>query len=127
MPDLKTNDDDMGLMMVPGQVEVLTDFYTPQEINRSRGLKYAATKVPGYYQGEFALVPLRSEEDGAAFTPPKKEALPKGIPVEDTAYNPFDERFEELEAREAKRDEKLRKKTLGMRTTKKHGSAPARV
>jgi hypothetical protein len=127
VPDLKMNDDDMGLMLRPGQVEVLTDFYTPQEINRSRGLRYAATEIPGCYEGENALVPIRTEEEGKEFKLPKKQALPKGVPIEDTAYNPFDERFEELELREAKREEKLKRKTLGMKVTKKHGKAPAHI
>jgi len=126
VPDMKTNDDDMGLTFQPGEVVVLTDFYTPQEINRSKGLRHAATDLNGV-GGRPILVPLSSEEEGLAFKVPKKTKYSKGTMFEDTAQNDFDDRFAELEAREAKREEKLLKKTLASRKLKKHGQAPSRV
>lgn len=126
VPDMKTSDEDMGLTFQPGEVIVLTDFYSPQQINRSKGLRYAATKVKGVGDNPM-LVPLASEEEGAAFVPPQKKKYPKGTVIEDQAHNDFDDRFAELEQREAKREEKLLKKTLASRRLKKHGQAPARV
>jgi len=126
IPDLKAYSEDRGLTLEPGEYSVLTDFYTPQEINRSRGLRYAATEEPGL-NGKPALIPLSCEEDAAKFVLPEKKKYPKGTQVEDLEPNDFDERFEELEKREAKREEKLLKKTLGMRRTKQHGSAPQHV
>lgn len=127
IPDLRdANEDSMGLMLNPGQIEVLTDYYTPLQINRSRGLKWAATSLEGL-GGNKALVPLNSVEEGESFVLPKKKELPKGTEIIDDSPNDFDLRFEELEAREAKREEKMLKKTLGMRVTKQHGSAPKSV
>jgi len=131
VPDLKNGPEDMGLMMLPGQIEVLTDFYSPQQINRSRGLRYAATKMEGYgstmADPKYALVPLKSVDEGESFKAPERKKLPKGVEIEDESYNDFDLRFEELEARDAKREEKLLKKTLGMRVSKQHGASPVHV
>jgi len=126
VPDMKTNDDDMGLVFQPGEIFTLSDFYSPQEINRSKGLRFAATKAEGV-NGNFMLVPLSNEEEGAGFVVPKKKQYPKGTIMEDTVPNDFDLRFDELEAKEAKREEKLLRKTLAGKRTKQHGSAPARV
>lgn len=126
VPDLKTNVEDMGLVLNPGMHIVLTDFYTPQEINRSKGLRYAATKLVGA-GSEFALVPIASEAEASTYQVPERKQLPKGIPIEDMTPNDFDIRFNELEAREAKREEKLLRKTLGMGRTKEHGRAPQHV
>ena len=126
VPDMKTNDEDMGLVFEPGEVVLLTDFYSPQQINRSKGLRYAATKLLGV-SDKFMLIPLAREEDGKAFVAPQKKKYAKGTSFEDMEQNDFDDRFAELEQREAKREEKLLKKTLASRTTKKHGQAPVRV
>ena len=128
MPDLRSsNPDDQGLMMQPGEVVVLTDFYTPMEINRSRGLRYAATKMPGIDGRGFAMVPLNNEEEGSTFVLPEKKKYAPGTSFDDDSDNPFDDRFDELEKREAKREEKLVKKTLAGRKQKKHGSSPSHV
>lgn len=126
VPDLKTNAEDPGLMLYPGEVIKLTDFHSPMEINRSKGLRYAASKLPGL-NGNFALVPLKHEDEGLAFKVPERQKYPKGTIVEDQNPNDFDYRFEELEMRDAKREEKLLKKTLAGRVTKKHGAAPVHV
>jgi hypothetical protein len=126
IPDMKTTDEDMGLVFNPGEVVVLTDFYSPQQINRSKGLRHAATIMKGV-GGNPMLVPLDSEEDAKEFKVPKKKTYAKGTTFEDHEPNDFDDRFYELEQREAKREEKLLRKTLGHRKTKKHGSAPAKV
>lgn len=135
--DLKSGPEDPGLMLQPEQIEVLTDYYSPQQINRSRGLKYAATKLEGLkikdirgnvtVISEFALVPLRTVEEGEEFHLPPKVQLPKGVEIEDTVPNDFDLRFEEEEAKEAKRNEKLFKKTLGLKVSKQHGGSPTHV
>jgi len=126
VPDLKTNPEDTGLMLYPGEVIKLTDFYSPMEINRSKGLRYAASKLPGL-DGNFALIPLGNEDQAAEFKLPQKQKYPKGTVIEDQQVNDFDLRFEELEMRDAKREEKLLKKTLAGRVTRKHGVAPAAV
>ena len=121
MPDLRSsNPDDLGLMMQPGEVVVLTDFYTPMEINRSRGLRYAATKMQGV--NGFAMCPLKTEEEGKEFILPQRKKYPAGTTIEDMEDNAFDDRFDELEKREAKREEKLMKKTLGGRKQRQQGS-----
>lgn len=122
VPDLRSNmPEDPGLIIQPGEVYNLGDFYTPMEINRSRGLRYAATKMKGV-EGNRALVPLANEEEGGNFKVPEKKKYPAGTTMEDTADNPFDERFDELEKREAKREDKLLKKTLAGRKQRQHGS-----
>jgi hypothetical protein len=126
MPDLKTGPEDMGLSMNPGEYIKLSDFYTPQEINRSKGLRRAATEMKSF-NGNFVLIPLKCEEDAKLFVVPEKTKYPKGTIVEDMADNDFDLRFEELETKEAKANEKILKKTLAGRVTKKHGTAPATV
>jgi hypothetical protein len=113
--------------MEPGQFISLTDFYTPQEINRSKGLRRASTEMKSGIGDKCVLVPLRTEEEAAAFVVPKKATYPKGTVIEDPNDNDFDIRFEELELREAKANEKILKKTLAGRVTKKHGAAPATV
>jgi len=126
VPDLKTNSEDTGLMLYPGEVIRLTDFYSPMEINRSKGLRYAASKLTGL-NGNFALIPLANEEQADAFKLPEKQKYPKGTIIEDQQVNDFDRRFDELEMRDAKREEKLLKKTLAGRVTRMHGAAPANV
>ena len=126
VPDLKTNVEDMGLVLQPGEVIILGDFYTPMEVNKSKGLRWAATQCKGVGDN-MALVPLRTEEEGASFKVPERVKHAPGTTLEDTAHNDFDDRYEELEKREAKREEKLIKKTLGSRRTKQHGSAPSHV
>ena len=121
IPDLKSEEDDRGAKLLPGEVIKLTDFYSPQQINRSRGLRYSSTELKGL-DGNFALVPLANEEQGANFTPPEKKELAAGTTVIDNEPNDFDIRFEELEAKEKKREEKLKKKSLGMRKSSQHGS-----
>lgn len=124
-PDLKTGPEDMGLDIQPGEVVLLTDFYSPQEINRSRGLRWAMEQEG--VGGNKALVPLNSEEEGKDFVLPEKKTYPKGSSFEDTSHNDFDDRFAELEEREAKREEKLLRKTLASRRTRQHGQAPSRI
>ena len=126
VPDLKTNADDTGLMLYPGEVIKLTDFYSPMEINRSKGLRYATSKLAGL-NGNFALVQLASEAQADEFKLPERQKYPKGTIIEDTQVNDFDQRFDELEMRDAKREEKLLRKTLAGRVTRKHGAAPATV
>ena len=122
IPDVKADAEDMGLVLQPGEMILLTDFYSPQQINRSRGLRYAATIEKGIGD-KFALVPLKTEEEGAAFVVPKKKQRAPGETFEDPDDdNPFDARYAELEAREAKRDAKLIKKTLASRKQKQHGA-----
>jgi len=121
VPDLKTGAEDLGLSLNPGEVIVLTDFYSPQEINRSKGLRHAATEMKGVGD-HMALVPLNTEEEGAEFAVPERKKYPAGTIIEDTSDNDFDDRFEELMRREAKREEKLMRKTLGMRKQKQHGA-----
>lgn len=123
VPDLKTGVEDMGLQLQPGEHIVLTDFYSPQEINRSKGLLFAATKMPGV-AGNMALVPIASTEQALEFKPPERRHYEPGTMIIDESQNDFDDRFEELLKRDAKRDEKLIKKTLGMRKQKQHGSVP---
>lgn len=125
IPDLKTNPEDMGLVLNPGDSIRLTDFYSPQEINRSKGLRYSATKLQGI--NGFALVPLNDESEGADFKVPERRHYEKGTSYDDVTPNDFDLRFEELEAKEAKREEKLMRKTLAGRVTRQHGQAPERV
>lgn len=125
IPDLKTNPEDMGLVLQPGDSIRLTDFYSPQEINRSKGLRYSATKLQG--TNGFALVPLNDESEGADFKIPERRHYARGTMYEDVVPNDFDLRFEELEAKEAKRDEKLLRKTLAGRVTRQHGQAPVSV
>lgn len=125
IPDLKTNPEDMGLVLNPGDSIRLTDFYSPQEINRSKGLRYSATKLQGV--NGFALVPLNDESEGADFKVPERRHYEKGTSYDDTTPNDFDLRFEELETKEAKREEKLMRKTLAGRVTRQHGQAPERV
>ena len=129
IPDMKTNDEDMGLVFQPGEVVVLTEFYSPQQINRSKGLRYAATDVHALngVNGRPMLIPLNTEEEGKSFAVPKKVQMPKGSMFEDQLHNDFDDRFAELELRDAKREEKLRKKTLASRKLKQHGAAPSHV
>lgn len=126
VPDMKTNDEDMGLVFQPGEVITLADYYSPQEINRSKGLRHAATKMVGV-GNKFMLIPLNTEEEGVLFKVPEKVKHIKGSMFEDTAHNDFDDRFAELEAKEAKREEKLLRKTLAGKRTKQHGQAPSRV
>ena len=126
IPDLKTGPEDMGLTLTPGEHIKLTDFYSPLEINRSKGLRYAATKLKGIGEN-YALIPLASEEAALAFKVPEKAKHAKGESFDDPNYNDFDARFEELEQKDAKAEERLRKKTLAGRVTKQHGSAPASV
>lgn len=124
IPDLKTNVEDMGLVLEPGQFVKLTDFYSPQEINRSKGLRFAATKMPGVDNNP-ALIPLNSEAEASLFKVPERVKHNKGDIFEDPNMNDFDRRFEELEMREARAEEKLTKKSLAGRFTKSHGKAPA--
>lgn len=126
VPDLKTNPDDTGLMLYPGEVIKLTDFYSPMEINRSKGLRYAASVLKGIGDA-YALIPLQSEDEGKNFRLPERQKYPKGTVIEDPIINDFDRRFDELEIRDAKREEKLLKKTLAGRTTRMHGAAPVHV
>ena len=126
IPDLKTNPEDTGLMLYPGEVIKLSDYYSPMEINRSKGLRYAASKMAGIGD-KFALIPLVNEEAAADFKLPERQKYPKGTILEDQVINDFDLRYEELEMRDAKREEKLLKKTLAGRVTRKHGAAPASV
>jgi len=121
IPDLKASEEDMGEKLSPGEVIKLTDFYSPQQINRSKGLRYASTVMPGV-NGAFALVPLANEEQGANFKPPQKEEHAPGTTLIDNEPNDFDLRFEELEAKEAKREDRLKRKSLGMKKSSKHGS-----
>ena len=127
-PDLRNGNDpnDRGLSMNPGDVVTLTDFYTPMEINRSRGLRKAAMEMPGV-AGQKALVVLNSEEQGADFVPPQKAVHAPGTLIVDDHPNDFDLRFEEMEMKDSKREQKLMQKTLGGRTLKRHGAAPAHV
>jgi hypothetical protein len=113
-PDLRdgNNPDDRGLSLNPGEVVTLTDFYTPMEINRSRGLRSASMNIPGI-AGQKALVSLRSEDEGMNFIPPKKAVYAPGTLRVDDRPNDFDLRYEEMELKESKREQKLRQKTLG--------------
>lgn len=120
VPDLKTHVEDMGLVLQPGEVAVLHDFYSPQEINRSRGLRWAATEMKGY-GGNMGLTSLKSEDEGTNFKLPPKVKREPGTTFEDKQENPFDERFYELEERDAKREAKLIKKTLASRKQRMHG------
>lgn len=124
--DLKTNVDDPGLRIEPGEFIKLTDMYTPQEINRSKGLKFALTKDE-WKPGHCTLVPLTHESQALDFEVPKKKVWEKGSTHEDMEYNDFDVRFEELEAKDAKREEQLLRKTLHSKVSRKHGSAPTQV
>lgn len=126
IPDLKTGPEDMGLSLQPGEAIKLTDFYSPQEINRSKGLRYSTTKIVGL-NGNCALVPIASEEAAADFKLPERVKRAKGDVFEDTVPNDFDLRFEELEAKDAKAEERMRRKTLAGRVTRQHGAAPAHV
>lgn len=126
IPDMKNSDEDLGLTFQPGETVLLTDFYSPQQINRSKGLRYAATVLKGVGDNPM-LVPLATEEEGSLFKVPEKKRFPKGTMYEDPNDNDFDERFAEMEQREAKREEKLLKKTLASRKLREHGKAPAHV
>lgn len=123
IPDLRADntEDSRGEALEPGQVIKLTDFYSPQQINRSKGLRYAATEMEGV-GGNKALVPLNSEEEGDNFIVPEKKKYSPGTTFEDSTPNDFDKRFEEVEQREQKRMDKLLKKNLGSRKTAQHGS-----
>ena len=127
-PDLRNGNDpgDRGLSLNPGEVVTLTDFYTPMEINRSRGLRKAATEMPGV-AGQKALVVLKNEGEGADFVPPQKAVHAPGSLIVDEHPNDFDIRFEEMELKDSKREQKLMQKTLGGRTLKRHGVAPMHV
>jgi len=128
IPDLKTGPEDLGLTLQPGEIIKLTDFYSPLEINRSKGLRYVSTKLlSGLGEGAYAVVGLKSEEEGNRFVLPKKRVREKGETFEDNVPNDFDRRFEELEAKDAKANERLLRKTLASRTTRLHGAAPAHV
>ena len=67
---------------------------------------------------QFIVKGLKPGKDGL----PEKELPPPGSTFEDTAQNDFDDRFEELERRDAKRQEKMIKKSLGAKKHKNHGS-----
>lgn len=123
IPDLRADDrdDSRGEALEPGQVIKLTDFYSPQQINRSKGLRHAATEMEGI-DGNKALVPLKSEEEGDDFVVPEKKTHTPGTTIIDEQPNDFDKRFEELEIREQKRMDKLLKKNLGSKRTSQHGS-----
>jgi len=121
IPDLKTGEEDMGETLMPGDVIKLTDFYSPQQINRSKGLRYASTVLKGV-NDNMALVPLRTEEEGDSFTVPEREKHAPGTTLVDTTQNDFDDRFDELRKKEEKREEKLKKKTLGLQKAKQHGT-----
>ena len=60
IPDLKNEVDDSGLSLQPGTKYDLLLYYTPQEINRSRGLDNALNGIKDPKTGEYTMLPVLS-------------------------------------------------------------------
>ena len=116
IPDLKNSIDEHGLSLNAGESRDLALYYTPQEINRSRGLDKAISGSKDPITGKVVLKPsIRllddlNEELPAIPKPPSQKHAP-GTQLE-AGRNFADDNLEDLANLEKKELEKISRQTI---------------
>lgn len=113
IPDLKNSVDENGLTLNPGERIDLLQFYTPQEINRSRGLDNGIKGVKNPDNDAWAVTPgliiLESMDQVVNYTPEKPFAQGKSAGSSfEAARNFADDNLDKLDLQEEKEFEKIK-------------------
>lgn len=128
IPDLRSDSEPEGIAFEAGEKADLLEFFTVEEINRARSLKRLIQDTSPTSGLPYLMV-LESLDDPlpeGAVVKPMIDSLKPGDSVA-APENVFDDKLDELIAREEARNEKLKARTLRQRRTKTHGAGSSHL